>query len=350
MEFEPKWVAWEVTRRCNLHCVHCRSSSELDVQAHPDFSLEEGKRVLDDISGYASPVVVLSGGEPLLRPDVFELASYGTGLGLRMCMATNGTLVTADICEKMKESGIKMVSLSIDGAVAQTHDNFRSQPGAFDGTLNAIKLFNEHGIKFLVNSSFTMRNKDEIPALYKLVKSLGATAWYLFMIVPTGRGEDIMEELIPEEEYDKILDWHYEMEKDEDELLVRPTCAPQYYRIVLQRAKEDGERFKRRTLKFSTGGAKGCLAGQLISLIDVDGNVLPCSYFPKAAGNVRKQSFKDIWENSELFKELRDFKGYKDNCGRCEYVNVCGGCRARAYAMTGDYLAGEPFCSYNPGS
>ena len=346
MEFEPKWIAWEVTRRCNLHCVHCRSSSELEVDAHPDFPLEEGKRVLNDISGYASPVVVLSGGEPLLRPDVFELASHGTGLGLRMCMATNGTLVTEEVCGKMKESGIKMVSLSLDGAVAETHDDFRSQKGAFAGTMNAIRLFNEHGIKFLVNSSFTMRNKQEIPKIYELVKSLGATAWYLFMIVPTGRGEDIMEELIPEEEYDKILDWHYEMEKDEDELLVRPTCAPQYYRIVLQRSKEEGERFKRRTLKFSTGGAKGCLAGQLISLIDVDGNVLPCSYFPKAAGNVRKQSFKDIWENSQLFKELRDFKGYKDNCGRCEYVNVCGGCRARAYAMTGDYLAGEPFCSY----
>ncbi|MDH4319283.1 MAG: radical SAM protein, partial [Desulfobulbaceae bacterium] len=166
MEFEPKWIAWEVTRRCNLHCVHCRSSSELEVDAHPDFPLEEGKRVLNDISGYASPVVVLSGGEPLLRPDVFELASHGTGLGLRMCMATNGTLVTEEVCGKMKESGIKMVSLSLDGAVAETHDDFRSQKGAFAGTMNAIRLFNEHGIKFLVNSSFTMRNKQEIPKIY----------------------------------------------------------------------------------------------------------------------------------------------------------------------------------------
>ncbi len=349
MQFEPKWIAWEITRRCNLHCVHCRSSSELEVQDHPDFSTDQGICILDDIHSYAQPVVVLSGGEPLLRDDVFDLADHGTSLGLRMCLATNGTLVTSTICHLIKESGIKMVSLSVDGATAAVHDNFRNQPGAFAGTMQAIRLFRENNIPFLINSSFTQRNKEEAPKIYQLVKKLGATAWYLFMIVPTGRGEEIMEELIPEEEYEDILNWHYELEKKEDELLVRPTCAPQYYRIVLQRAKETGERFKRRTLRFSTGGAKGCLAGQLICLIDVDGNVLPCSYFPLAAGNIFKQPFKEIWEHAELFKKLRDFKGYRGNCGRCEYVSVCGGCRARAYAMTGDYLGQEPFCSYQPG-
>lgn len=349
MEFTPKWIAWEITRRCNLHCVHCRSSSQLEAAGHPDFSLAEAKRVLDEICAYANPVMVLSGGEPLLRPDVFEIAAYGTGLGLRMCLATNGSLVTEETCRNIKEAGIKMVSLSLDGSTAQVHDNFRNQPGAFAGVMNAIRLFNDHQIDFLINSSFTKRNKEEAPKIYNLVKSLGATAWYLFMIVPTGRGEEIMAELIPAEEYEDILNWHYDMEKEEGDLLVRPTCAPQYYRIVLQRSKVEGERFKRRSLKFSTGGAKGCLAGQLICLIDVDGNVLPCSYFPLPAGNLRTQSFKDIWENSKLMLDMRNFTGYKDNCGRCEYVNVCGGCRARAYAITGDYLAGEPFCTYQPG-
>ncbi len=348
MDFEPKWIAWEITRRCNLKCVHCRSSSELDVNDHPDFPLEEAKRILDDIGSYASPVVVLSGGEPLLREDVFDIAHYGSDKGMRMCLATNGTLVTSEICEKIKEADIKMVSLSLDGASAKTHDNFRNQEGAFDGTMNAISLFKEHGIPFLINSSFTVRNRAEIPEIYKLVKQLGATAWYMFMIVPTGRGEEIMDELIPEDVYEEILDWHYEIEKQEDELLMRPTCAPHYYRIVMQKAKEEGSSYKRRNLKFSTGGSKGCLAGQLICLIDVDGEVLPCSYFPKSAGSVRKTPFKEIWEYSELFKKLRDFKGYKDNCGQCEYVNVCGGCRARSYAMAGDYLAQEPFCSYVP--
>lgn len=348
MEFVPKWIAWETTRRCNLSCVHCRSSSEMAVKDHPDFSLGQAKNILDQIADYCNPVMVLSGGEPLLRPDIFDIAQYGTDKGLRMCLATNGTLVTQETCKSIKEADIKMVSLSLDGASAEVHDDFRSQKGAFDGTMEAIRLFNENNIPFLINSSFTTRNREEIKEIYPLVKKLGAKAWYMFMIVPTGRGEDIMEELIPQEQYDEILDWHYEMEKQENELLMRPTCAPHYYRLVMQKAKEEGESFKRRSLQFSTGGSKGCLAGQLICLIDVDGEVLPCSYFPKSAGNINKTSFKKIWEESELFTKLRDFKGYKDNCGSCEYVNICGGCRARAYAMTGDYLGQEPFCNYVP--
>jgi heme b synthase len=348
MEFIPKWIAWEITRRCNLKCIHCRSSSEIEVKGHPDFSTQEAFRIIDDIISYAKPVIVLSGGEPLLRKDVFEVARYGTEKGLRMCLATNGTLVDDKICEKIKNSGIKIVSLSLDGSEETVHDNFRNQKGAFAGTINAAQLFQKNGIEFIINSSFTKRNQEDIPRIYKLAKELGATAWYMFMIVPTGRGEEIMNELISKEDYEEVLEWHYQMEKGEREMLVRPTCAPHYYRIVLQKSKEEGTKFERRTLKFSTGGAKGCIAGQLIALIDVDGDVLPCSYFPKSAGNIKVQSFKDIWENSELFKELRDFKKYKGKCGSCEYVSVCGGCRARAYSVYGDYLEEEPFCGYMP--
>ncbi len=348
MEFKPKWIAWEITRRCNLRCIHCRSASEMEVKGHPDFSTEEAFRIIDDISSYAKPVMVLSGGEPLIRSDVFDIARYGTEKDLRMCLATNGTLVDDEICERIKESGIKIVSLSLDGSNEDVHDNFRNQKGAFSGTINAARLLKKHGIEFIINSSFTKRNQEEIPKVYRLAKELGATAWYMFMIVPTGRGEEIMSELISKEDYEEILEWHYQMEKDESDMLVRPTCAPHYYRVVLQRSRDEKVRFQRRTLKFSTGGAKGCIAGQLICLIDVDGNVLPCSYFPKSAGNIRERSFKDIWENSDLFKELRDFKRYKGRCGSCEYINVCGGCRARAYSVYGDYLEEEPFCSYVP--
>lgn len=348
MECTPRWIAWEITRRCNLKCVHCRSSSEMVVREHPDFPTEEAYRILDDIAGYAKPVVVLSGGEPLLRRDVFDIARYGTNKGLRMCLATNGTLVNEEVCAKIRDSGIRIVSLSLDGSTADVHDDFRNERGAFDGTIRAATLFKERGIEFIINSSFTKRNQEEIKKVYALAKQLGATAWYMFMIVPTGRGEEIMSELISKEDYEDILDWHYQMEKDEHDLLVRPTCAPHYYRIVLQKAKEEKSTYKRRTLKFSTGGSKGCIAGQLICLIDVDGNVLPCSYFPRAAGNIRTQPFKDIWEQSPLFRELRDFSSYKGSCGSCEFVNVCGGCRARAYAVHGDYLAEEPFCTYRP--
>lgn len=348
MEFIPKWIAWEVTRRCNLKCIHCRSSSELSIKGHPDLPLKEAFRIIDDISNYAKPVTVISGGEPLLREDVFDIASYGTQKGLRMCLATNGSLVDNYVCKMIKKSEIRIVSLSLDGSTERIHDDFRNQKGAFKGTMNAIEMFKHHGIEFLINSSFTKRNQEEIPKVYRLVKELGATAWYMFMIVPTGRAGEIMDELISRDDYEEILDWHYHMEKEEKDLLVRPTCAPHYYRIVLQNSKKDGSKFERRSLKFSTGGSKGCIAGQLICLINVDGDVLPCSYFPISAGNILRQPFKEIWENSELLKNLRDFRSYKGKCGFCEFLNVCGGCRARAYAISGDYLQEEPYCSYVP--
>jgi AdoMet-dependent heme synthase len=170
------------------------------------------------------------------------------------------------------------------------------------------------------------------------------------MIVPTGRGADIMNELIAKEDYDKILEWHYDTEKVEPDLLMRPTCAPHYYRVVLQknRGKDAEDKLARRSLTFSTGGGKGCIAGQTICLIDAFGNVQPCSYMAASAGNVKETPFREIWEKSPLLEELRDFERYKGRCGSCEYLNVCGGCRARAEAVHGDRLAEEPFCDYVP--
>lgn len=346
-EFEPKWLAWEITGRCNLNCIHCRCDASMEA-GQGDFTTAEAKKLIDDIASYAQPVVVLSGGEPLLRKDIFEIAAYGSSKGLRMCMATNGTLINDQICKQMKQSGIRIVSLSLDGSTAAIHDNFRQQKGAFAGTLRGIEFLKKHQIPFLINSSFTKRNQEDIPNVYSLAKKLGATAWYMFMIVPTGRGEEIMNELISAEDYEKILDWHFHQELNESEMLMRPTCAPHYYRLTLQKVKEEKVAYKRRSLSFSTGGNKGCIAAQVIALITQHGDVQPCSYFPVSAGNVKKQSFKDIWENSKLFKSLRDFSQYKGRCGECEYLSVCGGCRARADAVYGDYLAEEPFCNYIP--
>jgi len=313
------------------------------------FTFEMAKVLIDELATFGSPAVVLTGGEPLLREDIFEIARYGTQKGLRMCLATNGTLVTPQVCQKIKESGIKIVSLSLDGSTAEIHDDFRKQPGAFGATVRAAKLFRKEGIPFLINSSFTKRNKDDIPNVYAKAKELGATAWYLFMIVPVGRGEEVMAELIEKDEYERILEWHYELEKKEREMLVRPTCAPHYYRVFDQLSKRDGDEAPaRRSLKFSTGGAKGCVAAQLIAFVGSDGEVKPCSYFPLSAGNLKDKGFREIWYGSKLFSELRDFSLYKGKCGRCEYIGVCGGCRARAYAYYGDYLAAEPHCSYIP--
>ncbi|MCK9389128.1 MAG: radical SAM protein [Sulfuritalea sp.] len=346
-EFIPKWLAWETTQRCNLKCVHCRCSSDMQ-SAEGDFSTQEAFKLIDDICEVSTPVMVLSGGEPLLRPDIFEIARYGTSKGLRMCMATNGTLITDEVCRQMIDADIKMVSLSLDGSCPAVHDDFRACAGAFAGVVRGAETLKRNGIKFLINSSFTKRNQHDIGATFKVAKSLGATAWYMFMIVPTGRGEDIMSELISKDDYEEILAWHYQQEKEESEILMRPTCAPHYYRVVPQMAKAEGAKFKRRSLTFSTGGGKGCIAAQTICLIDCFGNLKPCSYFHSSVGNVKQMKFKDLWFNSKVFNELRDFTKYTGRCGECEYLNVCGGCRARADAVYGDYLAEEPFCNYLP--
>lgn len=346
-EFIPKWIAWESTQRCNLNCVHCRCSSDMDA-AVGDFNTEEAFKMIDDICEVSQPVMVLSGGEPLLRPDIFEIANYGTSKGLRMCMATNGTLITDEVCKKMIAADIKMVALSLDGSTAAIHDDFRSCPGAYEGVMRGAETLKRNGIKFLINSSFTKRNQQDIGATFKVAKAMGATAWYMFMIVPTGRGEDIMSELISADDYEEILAWHYQQEKGEDEILMRPTCAPHYYRIVPQMAKAEGVDFKRRSLTFSTGGGKGCIAAQTICLIDCFGNLKPCSYFHSSVGNVKQIPFKELWYNSKVFNDLRDFKKYAGKCGECEFINACGGCRARADAVYGDYMAEEPFCNYVP--
>jgi len=345
--FIPKWIAWEVTGRCNLACVHCRAKAGADC-ATDDFTTAEARSLIDDIASFSNPVLVLSGGEPLLRPDIFALARHGADRGLRMGLATNGTLVTDEVCGRIKDSGIRIVSLSLDGATAEVHDDFRRQAGAFAGATAAAAALRRRGIEFIVNSSFTKRNQADIPAVCRLAKSLGARAWYLFMVVPAGRGREIQDELIGREDYEDILDWHYRMERDETEMLVRPICAPHYYRVVRQKAKAEGTALKRRSLTFSTGGAKGCVCAQNIAFIDHRGDVQPCSYFPVSAGNVKTKSLREIWRGSELFLSLRDFGAYKGRCGACEYLKVCGGCRARAEVLSGDPLGEDPLCSYVP--
>lgn len=283
-----------------------------------------------------------------MRDDIFTLAHYGVDKGLRMAMATNGTLIDDEVCREIKKSGISIVSLSLDGADSQVHDDFRQMPGAFKATMLAAEKLKNHAIPFIINSSFTKRNEAHIKPVYCLAKSLGAMAWYLFMVVPSGRGQRLLNELIDAKCYDEILNWHFDMEKEEEQMMVRPTCAPHYYRIRFEHNKAKGLHIKSRPLSFGTGGAKGCIAGQSICTIDVDGNVQPCSYLPVPAGNVYKQSLREIWQHSKLLLQLRDFTSYQGKCGSCQFIKICGGCRARAWQINGDYLAEEPFCRYQP--
>ena len=341
---ELAWMAVEVTGGCNLDCVHCRCRDFKGL----DLSKENLFRLLDEAAEFAKPVVVLSGGEPLLRDDVFEIARHGADRGLRMALATNGTLMTRAVAGRIEDSGIKIVSLSLDGATRAVHDDFRRAPGAFDAAVRAAHILKDAGIPFIINSSFTKKNQAQIKHTYRLAKTLGAKAWYMFMVVPTGRAEGAADELIDAETYDEILEWHYDAEKDECDMLMRPTCAPHYYRIIAEKNRGSGDPLERRSLSFSPGGAKGCVAAQKICFVDHEGFVYPCSYFHVPAGNFLETPFREIWEDSELFNNLRDYSKYTGDCGICEYRNVCGGCRVRAQAASGDYLAKDPLCRFVP--
>jgi len=340
----PRLVAWELTNACNLACIHCRASAIKDPS--PDeLSTDEAKHFVDELVEY-KPIIILTGGEPLLRADVYDIAGYAQGRGLRVVLATNGTLLTPDIARRLKEVGIQRVSISIDGSNAVTHDAFRGEPGAFDAALGGIDILKKEGLSFQVNTTITKRNLEEIPYIYELAIGLGASALHIFLLVPTGRGEEIEEDEIPPQEYERVLNWFYDKSKN-SKIQLKATCAPHYFRIMRQRAKAEGIRITRETHGFEAM-TKGCLGGSAFCFVSSKGDVYPCGYLPALAGNIRERPFRMIWEKSRVFNELRDAGKLKGKCGICEYRTVCGGCRARAYAATGDYLGEEPYCVYVP--
>jgi heme b synthase len=335
----PRLIAWELTNACNLACIHCRASA-IKEPSHDEISTAEAEHFVDELVEYR-PIIILTGGEPLLRADVYDIAKYATGRGLRVVLATNGTLLTPDIARRLKKAGIQRVSISIDGATAGTHDNFRGEPRAFAAALRGIKILKTEGMSFQINTTITKKNLVEIPGIYDLALELGASALHIFLLVPTGRGEEIAEDEIPPDEYERVLNWFYDKSRDK-RMQLKATCAPHYFRIMRQRA-----RMIPRThgLEAMT---KGCLGGSAFCFVSSKGDVYPCGYLPVLAGNIRKKPFKMIWEKSKVFNDLRDPGKLKGKCGNCEYRTVCGGCRARAYAATGDYLAEEPYCVYVP--
>ncbi|SMC24864.1 heme b synthase [Desulfacinum hydrothermale DSM 13146] len=338
-------VAWEVTRTCNLSCIHCRAAA-LDKPYDNELSSQECRRVLDEIASFAKPIIILTGGEPLMRPDIFELAAYGNELGLRMTMAPNGTLVTQKAVRKMVESGIQRISISLDGATAESHDAFRRVPGAFEGALRGIRNAREVGLPFQINTTITAHNLHELEAIQKLAVDLGAVAHHIFLLVPTGRGKNLEEQAINAVQYEETLHWFYE-QRDRVPLQLKATCAPHYYRILRQRARKEGKKVDMATFGLDAM-TRGCLGGTGFCFLSHVGQVQPCGYLEVEAGNVRTQSFREIWETSPVFLRLRNFKALEGKCGRCEYVRVCGGCRARAFEATGNYMAEEPLCLYEP--
>ena len=338
-------VAWETTRRCNLSCKHCRAVAE----NHPydnELDTRASFRLLEQIKEVGNPIIILTGGEPLLREDIFDIAAFGTKLGLRMVMAPNGTLITKDNAKKMKASGIKRISVSLDGSTPETHDAFRGLENAFKNSIQGIKIAKQAGIEFQINTTITKTNLDQIPKILTLAENLGAVAHHIFLLVPTGRGKYIVDSEINAKEYEETLNWFYD-QSQKTSLQLKATCAPHYYRILRQRAKKDGKK-----VSFESHGldavTRGCLAGTGFCFVSHVGRVQTCGFLDVECGDITQQTFKDVWENSQVFNTLRNFNNLEGKCGICEYKKVCGGCRARAYEATGNYLAEEPLCFYQP--
>ncbi|MBK6710637.1 MAG: radical SAM protein [Chloroflexi bacterium] len=371
----PRLIFWETTAGCNLACIHCRRITVADQLMPQDLTTAEAFDLIDQVAAFGSPIFVLSGGEPLFRPDIFDIARHATDAGLIVALATNGTLITADVARKIKESGVKRVSVSFDGADAPTHDIFRG-PGAFAAAMRGIGHLRDVGLPFQINTTVARHNVHQMPETLALAKEIGAVALHLFLLVPVGCGVEIApdQQILPGE-YEAVLNWMYDAEM-EGGLELKATCAPHYFRIARQRQAEERRNGIVRERPSSmhrqqhggntaTGGhpgsnghgqgrhamnamTKGCLAGTGVSFISHRGEVFPCGYLPVEAGHIRRQGFQDIWENSPLFAELRDVDLLGGKCGVCEFKKLCSGCRARSFGMTGDYLAEEPFCTYEP--
>lgn len=338
-------VAWEITRNCNLSCVHCRASAKMDPYTG-ELETDACFQLLDQIAETGNPIIILTGGEPLLREDILDIARYGTSKGFRMVMAPNGTLITESYAGQMVDAGIQRISISLDGASKETHDRFRGVTGAFDGAMKGIRLAREAGLEFQINTTITQTNLGEIPAIQELAVNLGAVAHHIFLLVPTGRGKYIVDQEISAEEYEQTLNWFYD-QREKSPLQLKATCAPHYYRILRQRAKKEGK-----SVSFSSHGldavTRGCLGGTGFCFISHQGIVQPCGFLNLNCGDIRKTPFPEIWNKSDIFLSLRDFSRLKGKCGKCEYKAVCGGCRARAFEATGDFLSEEPLCSFRP--
>jgi len=344
---ELRLVFWETTAACNLECIHCRRLEVSREFSKEDLTTEEGFHLIDELARRDPLTLVLSGGEPLFRPDIFRLALHAHTKGLRVALASNGTLIDEEKVREILYSGIQRVAISLDGADAETHDGFRRQEGSFEKAVNAFQMLKRKGMSLQINCTLARHNIHEKEAIYDLALELGVDALHIFMLVPVGCGASLSSQvMLSGEEYEDVLGWLYEKSKRPFPH-VRATCAPHYFRVVHQRAKTEGRRLDQSKTGFHAM-TKGCLAGTGIVFISHKGEVFPCGYLPLVCGNVRQKSFWEIWNTSTILSQLRVPEFLEGKCGVCEFRNICLGCRARAYFQDGNYLGPEPLCLYQP--
>ena len=349
-DLAPFTLAWEITRACALSCLHCRA----DAQPRPDpreLTTAEAMGVIDQIRDLGNPILVVTGGDPLMRRDVYDLLAYAVDKGLRTSLAPSATaLVTAKNLARVRRAGVRRLAISLDGPTAQVHDRFRGFSGSFQRTLEIMRDVREAGLALQINTTVSRYSLPVLTEMPEVVAKAEAVQWSVFFLVPTGRGRAT--DMISAQEHERVFHWLYYLCRQAP-YDVKSTAAPAYRRVVIQRQRE-----KEHLVAVAGAGyryrdgldrpAKGVNDGKGFCFISHIGEVCPSGFLPLPAGNVRRQSVVDIYRHSPLFHELRDPTKLKGKCGRCEFRDVCGGSRARAWAVTGDYLAEDPSCIYQP--
>ena len=344
----PRLVAWETTRACDLACVHCRAVA----QPRPDprqLSTQEATRLVEDIAAFQEPVIlILTGGDPMKREDILEVAARASRAGLRVVMSPSGTQVTPQSVLRLRQAGVQRISVSLDGSTPGIHDAFRRVPGAFAAATQSLAYAREGGLPFQINTTVTQHNRHDLANMLRLAVELGAVTWDVFMLVPTGRGTIQME--ITPAEYEETLHFVSEVSQTAP-IQVKMTCAPHYKRVQVQERRRQagpgtGPGAPARVHP-AHGFSRGCMAGFGFCFVSHIGEVGGCGYLPLLAGSIRQSSLVEVYRQSPLFKSIRDVNLLQGRCGICEYRVLCGGCRARAYAATGDPLI-TPYARSQP--
>lgn len=348
----PFTIAWEVTRACAFACVHCRADAQ--HQADPrQLTTAESFHLIDRMKGFGSPILVFTGGDPMMRRDLFDLIAYATQQGLRCSLTPTATaLPTPERLLQAKEAGIRRIALSLDAPTAEVHDAFRQVPGSWQRTINILKNAQAAGISAQVNTTVSTYNVDLLADMVPFIEQVGAVQWSLFFLVPTGRAQ--LNRMISPQEHERVFNWLYDLSKSSS-FDIKVTAAPMYRRVAIQRRKAENNggtvTFQGAGFQYADGldrPTRGVGDGNGFLFISHIGEIQPSGFLTVSAGNVRSDDVVDVYRHSDLFVNLRDVSKIKGKCGACEYREVCGGQRGRAYGITGDYLESDPACAYEP--
>jgi len=338
--FLPLTVSWNLTQRCNLACAHCYIDASSQADTSGELSAEEARGVIRQLAEVNSQaVLILTGGEPLLRPDIYDLIRTASKIGFWTVLGSHGGFLDARVADKLLKADLKGAGVSLDSLDPGRHDAFRGIPKAWKRTVSAMDVMRDKGLPFLIEMTVTGNNRGELAAMADFAVEKGATALNVFFLVPTGRGAEL-NDLTPEQYEEALKELALLQKRHAGRLMINAKCAPHYRRVVWEMDPDSA------FVRTFFGG--GCPAGTYYCRINPKGDVTPCPYMPLVVGNVRETPFKDIWEGSTVLRELREAKR-GGRCGDCEFSELCGGCRCRAYAATGDYLAEDPSCTYEPG-